>query len=698
LLSISASTIISAPIDRMGEDMAQHRRGARTAAILLALAATWVWAAPAPGQPGTAASDEAAAGAVAQVATETTPLVADFNGDRHKDLFWYGPGAKADHLWLGRSDRNFTGVPVSVTRSYQPLVGDFNGDHRADIFWYGPGAAHDRLWLGQPHGKFAGKAVSVTRTYQPLVGDFNGDHRADVLWYGPGAAADRLWLGLANGSFAGVPVSVTRSYKPFLGDFNGDGKADIFWYGPGALTDRLWLGLPHGKFAGKAVSVTRTYQPLVGDFNGDHRADVLWYGAGAARDRLWLGQPHGKFTGAAVNVKGTYKPFVGNFDGDGKADIFWYAPGAPADYVWYGRGSGGWFSQVTTPVTRSFRPMTGDFNGDGAGDVLWWAPGTADDYLAVGGSSRRFSTRRTTVDLDYARAVPLQPAVVAEQFDPYGFVAHAFGAIDGHTYTNSLEAFRRNYARGFRVFEVDHVLLGDGTALAAHDGTENSYGLTKPFRESTWADVVRAGRKYLGTYTVLRSQDVLRLMIDHPDIYIIGDFKYSRTDLLRAYVRQAKALGRPQLIERLFPHIASQEELYADLAWYPLRNYVMALYMSQFKGKYEDWKTIDFVKRNRTPAVMMWWRDRDMSISLIENARQGRRYRKAFTDGLEAAGAVPYVHSIRDPVQVQRFWDLGIPVYSDDPFPPLASSAATAARTPALKDPEFTNADGLPPA
>jgi hypothetical protein len=94
--------------------------------------------------------------------------------------------------------------------------------------------------------------------------------------------------------------------------------------------------------------------------------------------------------------------------------------------------------------------------------VLWWAPGTADDYLALGGSSRRFSTRRTTVDLDYARAVPLQPATVAEQFDPYGFVAHAFGAVDGHTYTNSLEAFQRNYARGFRVFEVDHVLLATG--------------------------------------------------------------------------------------------------------------------------------------------------------------------------------------------------------------------------------------------
>ena len=49
---------------------------------------------------------------------------------------------------------------------------------------------------------------------------------------------------------------------------------------------------------------------------------------------------------------------------------------------------------------------------------------------------------------------------------------------------------------------------------------------------------------------------------------------------------------------------------------------------------------------------------------------------KSFTDASRPR-AVPCVHSIRDPVQVQRFWDLGIPVYSDEPFPPLASTAAT---------------------
>jgi len=104
--------------------------------------------------------------------------------------------------------------------------------------------------------------------------------------------------------------------------------------------------------------------------------------------------------------------------------------------------------------------------------------------------------------------------------------AHAFASIDGHTYTNSLEAFQRNY------------------------------GLNKPFQEATWADL--AGHRYLGRYTILRSQDLLRLLIDHPDIFVIPDLKWSGPEILRTYVRQAAALGRQDLLERLLPHVDDQ--------------------------------------------------------------------------------------------------------------------------------------------
>jgi hypothetical protein len=71
----------------------------------------------------------------------------------------------------------------------------------------------------------------------------------------------------------------------------------------------------------------------------------------------------------------------------------------------------------------------------------------------------------------------------------------------------------------------------------------------------------------------------------------------------------------------------------------------------------------------------MWWRERDFSLDLAGNSRERRRFSRPFADALNAAGANVYVHSLGDPTQVQRFWDLGIGVYSDEPFPPLATGA-----------------------
>ena len=635
---------------------------------------------PAAAQRAPVVEDEASTASLPAPPTDTTALLADFDGDRRTDLFWYGPGARDDHLWLGRPDRNFVGVPVTVGRGYLPLVGDFNGNGRADILWYGPGSEPDVLWFGQAGGGFAGRAVTVNGSYQPLLGDFDGDDRGDIFWYGPGAAPDALWYGRADGTFTGQAVTVNGTYQPLLGDFNGDGRRDVFWYGPGAGYDVVWYGRAGGGFSPRSVTVGRTFQPIVGDFNGDRSRDILWYGPGAAPDVLWFGHADATFTGRPIDVAGTYQPFTGDFNGDGRRDIFWYGPGAGYDVVWYG-SSNGTFGPGAATVQGTYEPLVGDFGGDGPNDVLWWASGPPTDVLWFGHADRRFTSRSTTVDLDYARALAIRPETLAAQFDPYGFVAHAFASIDGHTYSNSLEAFQRNYGRGFRVFEVDHVRLADGTVLLAHDGLEANYGLNKPFQEATWADL--AGHRYLGRYTILRSQDLLRLLIDHPDIFVIPDLKWSGPEILRTYVRQAAALGRQDLLERLLPHVDDQAELNGMRVYYPLQNYVLALYHTQARNRYDDPEVLDFVRRNRTPAVTMWWRERDPSISLAENGREFRRYRQVFADGLRAAGAVVYVHSLSDPAQIQRFWDLGIGVYSDEPFPPLPATA------PVLETPQF---------
>lgn len=48
-------------------------------------------------------------------------------------------------------------------------------------------------------------------------------------------------------------------------------------------------------------------------------------------------------------------------------------------------------------------------------------------------------------------------------------IAHAGGLVKGRKYTNTLEALDRNYARGFRKFELDIIRTSDGHFVAAHD-------------------------------------------------------------------------------------------------------------------------------------------------------------------------------------------------------------------------------------
>jgi len=577
-------------------------------------------------------------------------------------------------------------VPTGIT----PLIGDFDGDHRSDVFMYGPGSLPDHVWLGRPDRAFRGAATRVGRNYLPLVGDFNGNGHADIFWYGPGAANDVLWYGKASGGFTGRAVTVNGIYQPLVADFNGDSRRDILWYGPSGGYDVLWLGRSSGGFGSVAVTIGRTYQPLLGDWNGDRARDILWYGAGSAPDVLWFGHANGRFTGKAVTVNGTYTPFTGDFDADGRRDIFWYGPGGGYDVVWYGR-SDGRFGAVAATVRGTYQPYVGDYGGGGPNDVFWYAPGGPDDILWFGHADRRFTSRATTLDIGYTRAPPLRPQALTSGYNPYGFVAHAFGAIDGRVYSNSLEAFQRNYGRGFRVFEVDLVRLADGTALLAHDGLEANYGLNKSFKEATWADL--AGHKYLGRYTILRTQELAKLLRDHPDMYVILDSKYARLDIYRNMLRQAPERS---LRERIFPHVEDRVELTAFRTAYPLQNYVLALYHTQVRGRYDDPIAGDFTNRYRAPAVMMFWRDRDLSISLAANARQGRRYRPSFASALKGLGANVYVHSLGDPNQIQRFWDRGVGVYSDEPFPPLGGTATLRQSEQQLIVPDFP--EGIIPA
>jgi glycerophosphoryl diester phosphodiesterase len=612
------------------------------------------------------------------VATDLTPLVADFDGDGADDVLWYGPGTLPDHLWRGAGTAEFYGVPIAVGGTYDPVVGDFNGDHRADVLWYAPGPGTDIVWFGGPEGRFTGRVVSVDGPYQPIPGDFNGDGRTDLIWYAPGTVHDVLWLAGAHGVFTSHAVNVNGTYRPVVGDFDGDRAADVLWYGAGSAPDALWYGGPSAAFHYRAVSVGGSYEPVVADFNGDARRDVLWYAPGAGADVGWYGLAarHG-FSGAGLSLPENGQAVPGDFNGDGRGDLVVYGGGPGADAVYYGRTTKA-FDKVNVAVNASYTVTAGDFGGDGHTDVFWYAPGNARDVI-WSGLGHSFSSRVTTIDIGYVRPLPLRPETIRDQYNPYGFVAHEMGGIDGWVYTNTLEAFQQNYARGYRVFESDQSVLADGTVLLAHDHLEANYGLDKPFEDATWADL--EGHKYKDKLTILRAQDLLQLMTDHPDIYVILDFKNDDTTAWDTYVKLAN--GNTALIDRLFPHVVDPVMLKTMRRSYPVQNYVVALYKSQGYGRLDDPEVLDWARRERIPALMMWKNPRDWSLSLPANQQQQRRYDPELVAGLKAAGTVVYVHTVDDKDEGQARWDERVGMYTNWLFPPFEDQqSATPTPTP----------------
>jgi hypothetical protein len=165
-----------------------------------------------------------------------------------------------------------------------------------------------------------------------------------------------------------------------------------------------------------------------------------------------------------------------------------------------------------------------------------------------------------------------------------GQVAHALGEIDDTFYTNSQEAFELNYAKGFRMFEVDLVLLKDGSAFCAHDGSEWMYGLSKPFTETTAPEL--SDRLCLGKYTPLTGSALLDLMHEHEDVYFILDTKRtaegSNHDILKALVSEAKERC-PSVLARMIPHTFGPADLCRVADIYPFREYWIAVY--SFEGR-----------------------------------------------------------------------------------------------------------------
>lgn len=117
--------------------------------------------------------------------------------------------------------------------------------------------------------------------------------------------------------------------------------------------------------------------------------------------------------------------------------------------------------------------------------------------------------------------------VISKQYNEYKkdtrrYIAHAGGKIDEYTYTNSLEALDLNYAKGFRLFELDILKTIDGQFVAAHDW------VNWRFMSGFVGDVpvtldVFMKYKLHEKYTPLGMKEINEWFKNHPDAILITD-------------------------------------------------------------------------------------------------------------------------------------------------------------------------------
>lgn len=146
----------------------------------------------------------------------------------------------------------------------------------------------------------------------------------------------------------------------------------------------------------------------------------------------------------------------------------------------------------------------------------------------------------------------------AFEWPPQSLVAHALGTWENLRGSNTREAFLLSYDRGFRLFEVDLTLTADGELVCLHDGWEPYIGLSTPISNVTTAEF--QSRSFAGRLTLLTFRELLPLMRDHPDAYVILDVKDDFRTSYERLVEDVRAFD-PGLFSRLIVQLYQPGDL-----------------------------------------------------------------------------------------------------------------------------------------
>lgn len=172
------------------------------------------------------------------------PVVGDFNGDTHGDIFWFNSGLDAESLSAGLGNRYNTLPAPSVFHDYKPVVvrlDGFGGSGHDHILWWSATNSNMAVWRADTGFRWESTVIKMqttkTTTPIPLRGTKN-----TFIWNWDTAGDDHFWKRNANGSQWNVGTNNTEPSSnaiPIPLATKGT-TTQILWHVPGYSTDTMF--------------------------------------------------------------------------------------------------------------------------------------------------------------------------------------------------------------------------------------------------------------------------------------------------------------------------------------------------------------------------------------------------------------------------------------------------------------------------
>ena len=143
------------------------------------------------------------------------------------------------------------------------------------------------------------------------------------------------------------------------------------------------------------------------------------------------------------------------------------------------------------------------------------------------------------------------------KWENYKTIAHALGGINDKTYLNSKESFLAAYQMGCRLFEVDLTKTSDNVWVCRHSWNQ-SLGQWEGEDKQVLSSEEFLSRPLFGKYTPMTFEDLLILLNDYPDAFVMLDSKqYSLRNYQKTledyadYMELAQGVGVPDVMKQI---------------------------------------------------------------------------------------------------------------------------------------------------